>query len=703
MPSVTILTEDRIGLVNGQQIDTAYDVEYGAALDRAAGFRFYMSAQDIRVGQIETINSQVRIYEDDDWVYLGIVEGKRLTIGAGGEAAWEITGRSKLVELAEAPAGEQTFNGTTDISGVFPDGWSFDPINGYTTTGTAILGRLVDESSLLGLVRLAETIGEHFIYRPDLSDGYSSTILGAATSIQVQVTDPAPFLVGMSVEYDITAGGAERNVITNIVGDLLDLRDNTGNVIDTSSTLRSVGDRMIIWLRDDQAASGLIAEQSVTAAGQANADAFVYGDLEVVYDGAEIVNKLTVFGAGNADARLSIASTSYSDGAVGNSTLDVSGQTLTYSGAGYDKLPRWKRLQFPTITPLTNASADIEAAADMLVEAGVVWLDRFAPEHEFYRLRAARVPPLLRPGQTVRVLYEDDLRTIDKELLVLELSHSIDERGIKASTPLVSTVDRYPTSESSDLQAEIEQGKLFQAHPQRSLNTDTQNFREIMDSDNAAELAFELGPEVSRVIQAVLRFRIDALRSPVKAVAGSVAGSSASSESGGTHSHKVHVVDDSVPGTARLVYIDVTTTPNSLISDVSAVGQPTTLDVDTTTSEGGHVHDVPFELDLSAAISTTYGVYDEDADNGGANTLAEGDLVYKVAANAGAYGSDLGGAVGGPTYEWYELDLTGQVADADGIPIGQAFQVQISTASSGKYATITGRLVLRTVIQNTIV
>src|SRR3989337_557999 len=104
MPSITILTEDSDGVVTGQQIDTAYDVSYGEALDRAAPFRFFLPGRDSRAAQIETINTRIRIYEDDDWVFLGVVEGKRLAIARGGEQAWEITGRSELAELAGVPA-----------------------------------------------------------------------------------------------------------------------------------------------------------------------------------------------------------------------------------------------------------------------------------------------------------------------------------------------------------------------------------------------------------------------------------------------------------------------------------------------------------------------------------------------------------------------------------------------------------------------
>jgi hypothetical protein len=100
-------------------------------------------------------------------------------------------------------------------------------------------------------------------------------------------------------------------------------------------------------------------------------------------------------------------------------------------------------------------------------------------------------------------------------------------------------------------------------------------------------------------------------------------------------------------------------------------------------------------MDLSSAITTTYGVFEES----GANTYAYSDLEFLVNGSAA---SDTPSAISGAS-GWYEVDLTADVVDSVGRPNQAAnyVTVQIKTASkASKTVQVTAEIERRTIIQS---
>lgn len=700
MPNYTAIVEDLDGVKQGDgPIETILSLTYNHPLSQIGEFVAEMPTGDEWWERLETINHQIRFYVDGEFVFLGILETKNADIAT--ERIGTLSGPSKLAELTHDPAGELDLDQVTDavddiLSG---SGWGLDPVNGSATTTATVYGRTVDESRLGALSLLAKNYGENFIYRPELSGVEVSIVSVTASSIRV--ADPSKFAVGLTVEYTLTSGATERNTIQGITSgggspaNSLLLTATPGGTIDDALTVRSLGDRMIIWLGTNTPDSGIRAvavnSSTVSAEDDDTIALIASGGLEVLEDAAGVWNKIKPFGVGMGSSRLDIRHTSYSSSSLTGVTINAADRTMTYSAAGYDKTRRYKRTQWREIGPLTNSAVDMAAASDALCDIGAVFLRRYAPPYEALGLRLAKMPSALRQGQTIRVQWEDDQRTIDGDRVVMNIKTTHSRSGEAIHSLTTATVDRWPQTDGDYLSDNAEQGQMLTSIPQLEYSRDTIPYREIMDSNNPAVIYFWLGDEVAQVAQALLRFRVDALRSPIKTVAGSASFDIDIPD----HEH-VTTVNESGG-----IWGDIgITAPSSGISFmVHNVGGGGAVDVKTNAASGA----VTATVDLSSAISAPFGVYDEDADNGGTNTLAESDLEYKISINGGtSYGPDLGAGVGTPVGGWYTLDLdtSNEIADADGIPVAQAYQIKVSTATTGKYATITAQLLLRTVDQN---
>jgi hypothetical protein len=459
---------------------------------------------------------------------------------------------------------------------------------------------------------------------------------------------------------------------------------------------RIAPDRKVVWLKNDIVSSGVRAIKSGDPiALEGNDDVALITELEESEDTYDLITRIYPFGSGNGDARLTLASTDES--APAGFTLDLTNNYLKKDAAEitYGQIERF--LSFKDIAPISNSDWDMQQASNYLLRAALTYLERFSQPQTLYRIAVAKLNKAVLPGQTIRVVYRrviDGYKAvdIDQDLHVLESTTRIDQTGIRTVEMQVSTVDRWPVSDDEILVSEIEEGRVFEAHPQMNANAYVVSYREPMDNSKAAKIDFWLGPEVVTVAQVVMRFRIDPLRSTVKSAAaggGSTVTSAAGggqTATGGSHLHNTTVPSGSGNTTIEW-YQD-----SGFVIPVSPSGART-LQVGVNSSHDHTIDDHSHSVTVPEHThAVQYGIFEESS----GNTLAESDLIYKVNGSVDLAASvvDIGGG-------WFELDVTDYIINPNTYrPAQKTNQLVIST-DVAKTAQITGQLVVRTVIQAT--
>jgi hypothetical protein len=208
-----------------------------------------------------------------------------------------------------------------------------------------------------------------------------------------------------------------------------------------------------------------------------------------------------------------------------------------------------------------------------------------------------------------------------------------------------------------------------------------------MDNTHGASFPFWCGDEYTTIQRAVLRFRIQPLRSTVKSVAGS--SSTSSSGGGGTETSAgggggTWTANTSINWTWSDSSIQIPSGGNHYHGIGATVhSHPVIL--------SDHTHDVAIAAHthtVTPSISTAYGIFEES----GGNTLALANLVIKLNGGADLRTSVV--TVGG----WYELDITAGLVDAVFRPAQIENSIAITTATA-KTARIEAQLTIRGVVQ----
>lgn len=421
--------------------------------------------------------------------------------------------------------------------------------------------------------------------------------------------------------------------------------------------------------------------------------------LEEESDAADLLSRVIPRGSGNGGAALTLsaitttAPTGYTVNAAQNYVKRDDTETE------YDRIERV--LDFKEIGPISNTTPDVQAAANMLLQASVEHLRRYGVPQKFYRLGLANVSQLLKPGTTLRTVYrkvQDGvvLYDLDGTFIILEVQKQISAQGAFTSSVLISTIDRMPESDSEFVARQAMLGRVLSAHQQLGVSVVPLTFRDEMDNAHGASFRFWLGDEYTSVQRAVMRFRVLPLRSTsrseatmVEATSSGGGGTSASggggtSGSGGGSSPTTSTVSTSTQ------YTSVPSVPNSHYHFVDGHGHTVTI--------SSHTHSVPDHThtiddhthDITTDIAIVFdGIYEADP----ADTLVIGDLVIKL--NNGA---DLAGDVSDIGNGWYELDITDELTDDVFRPSQENNEIQVTTATA-KTARIEAQITIRGVVQ----
>jgi len=443
--------------------------------------------------------------------------------------------------------------------------------------------------------------------------------------------------------------------------------------------------RVIQWL----GASSTFVSCGVRAVQQINDvvtaeivdDIAVISKLEEVRDAADLLTRVIPRGSGNGSAIVTLELAT--DTPPAGYTLSTSGNYVKRdaSETAYGRIERI--LDFKEIGPLSNTTADIQAAANMLLVASVEHLARYGAPQKFYQLELAGLRQLLQPGTTIRVVYRklvDNIAVYDLDgtFSILDVRNRIDAGGLHTASFLISTIDRLPASDASLLASQVQEARVLATHQQLGPSADTLTWREEMDNVKSITLRFWLGDEYTSIQRARLRFQIKPLRSTVKSVTGaSGGGSTVSSASGG----------GSVQTSSTVGSIAYNT------GDNSQAGDPHhhlfwLIDHSHTVSIPAHTHDVTLP-NHSHTTTMEYGIFEETS----GNTLALSNLVIKLNG-----GSDLRSLVTDIGNGWYELDITDDLVDAARRPSQENNAIEISTATA-KTARIEAQLTILSVVQ----
>ena len=213
--------------------------------------------------------------------------------------------------------------------------------------------------------------------------------------------------------------------------------------------------------------------------------------------------------------------------------------------------------------------------------------------------------------------------------------------------------------------------KVFGAHQQLGASVDTMIFKDEMDNSHAANFRFWLGEEYTTIQRAVIRFKIQPLRSTVKSVgAGGSSTQTSSSGGGGTQTSNAGV------GNTDVTYLG--SVPGSHLHGAGTHSHAVYI--------AAHTHDVSVPAHTHSQV---YGIYQASS----LSTLGIADLVIKLNG-----GSDLRSQVIDIGLGWYELDITDSLVDDVFRPGQESNELAIST-SVAKTARIEAQMTIRGVVQ----
>lgn len=478
--------------------------------------------------------------------------------------------------------------------------------------------------------------------------------------------------------------------------------------------LPALDSRYVYWLQSGFTTSGYRAVKSTPnlKSAEDNDALFIITRLEEVDDAREVVNVVKPYGSGLGETRLTILPTQYGAAEYSDTTIDRNANTVSCTPAGYALPAITKALEFRRVRPISNTDGDIRAAADMLVDVARRWLQRYGNATRFYSVRVLGVRSgQLRPGMSIRVQYDDQVRSIDATLNIVEVRGELTSGGMVHDL-IVTTNTRAPESADEIIAREIESARVYTALPQMGPSIDTTSYpSQPFDDDNDAEIRFVFNDAVAQVQQVVLEYRIDALRSTAKTLGGTATGSAtvdipahshsapAHTHSVPAHTHNTNILDTGPGGLditgddlgGGLIQLKHDGSGDLVLPTASSGGTTTPSGGGTTTASGGSAT-VESEVDISDALTIDYGVHEESAANS-YNQATTTILINGVAPTSAAV------AVSGG---WYRLDITPDVVDDDTLrPLSEVNTIIARpTDQTEKSARISALLQVRSILQS---
>lgn len=378
-------------------------------------------------------------------------------------------------------------------------------IDGITTAPDA-MGRVSLVASGMDLIR---ELSYRTVGNLEIGTGSGATHSAALTAIGALAPAGWSFTPAVSPDNDyIYARYGGESVLSALVHlaerTQTHFYGSTGRTLVFTSTFASSGVRAI------QATDDLAPETCAIVS------------LNRTVDTNDLLTRITPYGSGQGQARLTLAATSRAapTGYVLNAASNYIEHTASTTAYG---LVNYPEVEFKDIGPISNTDADMQAAANMLFDAALEELKRRSTlaSQETYSLTIAGCSQLLRPLQTIRLVYRDVAQGIDinDDLYILEATWEVDESGVRTTNLVVSTNDRWPISDAVAAAERAVEGKVFQAIPQLNANSYVTAYTKNVDENNIAAFRFRFGAEVVNLQQVLFEFQILPFESTVRSVA----------------------------------------------------------------------------------------------------------------------------------------------------------------------------------------
>lgn len=236
--------------------------------------------------------------------------------------------------------------------------------------------------------------------------------------------------------------------------------------------------RTLHWLHTSGNAFASSGMRAIGSNGSSGFDLDAYTchivSIEETRDTSDLITRIYPFGSGNGKARVTLVNatlampTGYSMDAANNyikrdTASPAAGESL------YGQIERI--MAFKDIRPTDDLTFDSVDVCNQLASLTLNYLERHCTVNYFYRLTVTGLSAILRVGETIRVVYREVhdgvlAVNIDADLIILSETHTFSARGLYTVSMSVGTTDAWPASDAEIIADMIEQGVIYESHPQ---------------------------------------------------------------------------------------------------------------------------------------------------------------------------------------------------------------------------------------------
>lgn len=272
--------------------------------------------------------------------------------------------------------------------------------------------------------------------------------------------------------------------------------------------------RQVVWLpkTTPAASSGIRAIQGGDpVALEGNPGVCLIAALRYVRDASEMLTRILPYGAGNAEARVTLAGTTRI--APAGYDLDTAANYIRHIASEAGGLRIESAQDFNDIVALGAAAAHDTSAADALFDAALAALKKRQSPLDSYDVSIVKHDAPLLPGQTIRVQYRGYAQQdggalfawvdVDADLLILSTTEEITALGGRGTTALqVATIDRWPTTDTEVIVKALRNVQMREGHHQPAQSAQVADIAQGVTQTAFSTIAIGGGQSITRHLSA---------------------------------------------------------------------------------------------------------------------------------------------------------------------------------------------------------